>query len=64
VTYPYGLNLRQDPTADSDLLTFLEVDAVVVLLDEQITNDEGDWQQVSVFGLVGWVLSDFIEQVE
>ncbi len=60
VSYPFGLNLRQDPSSDSDLLAFLEVDTVVILLDEQVINEEGTWQQVSAFGLVGWALNDFL----
>jgi hypothetical protein len=52
--------MREDPSANSDLLIFLEADTVVVLLDQQITNDEGTWQQISAFGLAGWVLNDFL----
>jgi hypothetical protein len=55
--------LRQEPTSESELLSFVEGGTVVVLLDGEVTNDEGQWQQITVFGLTGWVLGEFLEVV-
>jgi hypothetical protein len=60
INYPYGLNLRAEPDSQSELLAFLEEGTVVILLDGYETTDEGDWQQVEVGGLTGWLLADFL----
>ncbi len=62
VQFPYGLNLRAEPSGDSELLAFLENGTVVVILDGRESNDEGDWQQVQAGDLVGWVLATFLAQ--
>lgn len=59
----YGLNLRAEPSTDSGVLTFLDDGAIVVVLDGQESNDEGEWQQVQADGQVGWVLSSFLAPV-
>ena len=61
VAYPYGLNMRAEPASDAELVAFLEQGTVVVLLDGRETTEEGEWQQVEVDGLVGWVLAEFLE---
>jgi len=60
VDYAFGLNLRAEPSAGSELLRFLEPDTVVLLLDGSETNDEGEWQQIQIEDLVGWVLVQFL----
>jgi hypothetical protein len=61
VTYPYGLNLRAEPTKDAPLLGFLEAGAIVALLPGREVVDAVTWQQVTVNGLVGWVLADYLQ---
>jgi len=56
----YGLNLRAEPSAGSDLLGFLEPGTVVIILAGSEVNDEGTWQQIQLDELVGWVLVQFL----
>lgn len=60
VDLAYGLNFRAEPSADAELLGFLESGTVVTILDGVENNDEGTWQQIQVNDLVGWVLSQFL----
>ena len=60
VDFAYGLNLRAEPSAGSELLEFLESGTVVVILDRSEINDEGTWQQVQLDDLVGWVLLQYL----
>ena len=60
VESPYGLNLRAEPSGEAELLAFLENGQVVVILDGRENNAEGEWQQVQVDGLSGWVLASFL----
>jgi uncharacterized protein YgiM (DUF1202 family) len=60
VDLAYGLNFRAEPSADAELLGFLESGTVVTILDGLENNDEGTWQQIQVNDLVGWVLSQFL----
>jgi hypothetical protein len=61
ITYLYGLNLRAQPARNSDILTFLEGGAVVILLDGLETADELTWQQIEANGQIGWVSAEFLE---
>jgi hypothetical protein len=60
INSPYGLNLRAEPGIDSDILTFLAPDAVVVLLDGRETADNLTWQQIEADGQIGWVSDQFL----
>ena len=60
VAYPYGLNLRAAPEADAELLQFIPADTMLILLDGRVETDGVFWQQVSVDGVNGWVLADFL----
>jgi uncharacterized hydrophobic protein (TIGR00271 family) len=60
VQFAYGLNLRAEPSPDSELLAFLEPGSTVVILDGRDSNEQGDWQQVQTSDLVGWVLASFL----
>jgi hypothetical protein len=60
VDYPYGLNLRREADTTSELLLFVPAGTDVILLDGRVTNDDLIWQQVSVEGVVGWVLAEFL----
>jgi uncharacterized hydrophobic protein (TIGR00271 family) len=61
VTYAYGLNLRAEPSADSELLGQLSQGQDVVLLEGLVSDERGAWQQVQVDGQSGWVLADYLE---
>ena len=64
VTYDYGLNLREEPDSGSALLSDLEPGTEVILLDSLEQGLEGEWQKIQVDDLVGWVLADFLGEVE
>lgn len=64
VTYDYGLNLREEPDSGSTLLSYLEPGTEVILLDSLEQGLEGEWQKIQVDDLVGWVLADFLGEVE
>lgn len=64
VTYPYGLNLRADPSITAELLGLLEQGTVVILLDTREEAEEGVWQHVQVDGQQGWVLSTYLNPRE
>ena len=61
VIFPYGLNLRAGPDAESELLSFLPTGTIVVVLDEREVIDGVAWQQVESDGVVGWVLADYLQ---
>lgn len=60
VSYQYGLNLREEPDGNSELIGFLPAGTQIILLNGTIENLEGVWQQVQYEGLSGWVLGDFL----
>ncbi|MGD8806992.1 MAG: DUF389 domain-containing protein [Chloroflexota bacterium] len=62
VQSPYGLNLRAEPSGQSEILAFLANGTVVVVLDGIESNVEGDWQQVQADGQTGWVAAGFLDQ--
>jgi uncharacterized hydrophobic protein (TIGR00271 family) len=64
VQSPYGLNLRAEPSASSEVLAFLENGTVVVILGEVLINDEGDWRPVRFNGQSGWVAAGFLGAVD
>ena len=60
----FGLNLREEPSADSEALAYLPNGTVVILLDGRETNSQATWQQVAADGLVGWVVAEFLQPLE
>ena len=62
VTYPYGLNLRAEPSRVGAILDRLAENSVIIILDEQVEEDGVLWQQIGVDGVVGWVSSEFLSQ--
>jgi SH3-like domain-containing protein len=64
VSFPYGLNLRQEPSSASGLVAFLEAETVLILLDGHETNNEGSWQEVSLDDQTGWVLTEYLAKPE
>jgi hypothetical protein len=60
VSYQYGLNLREEPDGNSELIGFLPAGTQIILLNGLVENLEGAWQQVHYEGLTGWVLGDFL----
>jgi hypothetical protein len=60
VDYLYGLNLRAEPDAESELLAFLPQGTIIVVLDGREVADGQTWQQVQFEEIVGWVLADFL----
>lgn len=61
IVYPYGLNLRAEPNAQAGLLKFLEPGTAVTLLAGREVTDGATWQQVTVDGLTGWLLAEYLE---
>lgn len=61
VIYPYGLNLRAEPSRDAEILAFLPADTIVIVLEGQETVDNIAWQQVEADGQTGWVSAEFLE---
>lgn len=62
VTYPFGLNLRAEPSRVGEILNQLAENSVVIILDEQVEADGVLWQQIEVDGVVGWVSTEFLSQ--
>jgi len=60
VTYPFGLNMRAEPSRDSEVLALLPVDTAVVLLPGQETAAGLEWQQIFYAGQEGWVSIEFL----
>jgi uncharacterized hydrophobic protein (TIGR00271 family) len=60
VTYPYGLNLRAEPSRVGEVLAQLAENSVVIILDEQAEADGIFWQQIEVDGQIGWVSAEFL----
>ena len=50
IASPYGLNLRADAGQESEILSFLEPDTIVVILPGQKTVDSLTWRQVEADG--------------
>lgn len=61
VAFPFGLNLRTNPSPQAELIRLLPQGTVVTLLDNQQETDGETWQQVEVDGQTGWVLAAFLE---
>lgn len=61
ITYPFGTNLRQEPSLESPVLAVLPADTVVVLLDGSVTADGFTWQEVFLDGQTGWLSADFLQ---
>ena len=53
--------MRAEPGIEADVLTFLEVETVVVLLDNVVTADNLTWQEIEVDGQTGWVSDQFLD---
>ncbi|MBQ8953029.1 MAG: SH3 domain-containing protein, partial [Clostridia bacterium] len=53
------LNLRSQPNTTSSILAELPDGTIVTVLE-----DEGNWKQVSVNGLVGYLRQDYLREVE
>ncbi|NHZ72220.1 MAG: DUF389 domain-containing protein, partial [Aquificales bacterium] len=62
VTYPYGLNLRAEPSTDGTVLVILPENSTVIILDEQAEVDGIRWQKIEANGQVGWVAVEFLAQ--
>ena len=60
VDLPYGLNLRAEPDAESELLAFLPVGTIIVVLDGREDLDGQTWQHVQFEEWSGWVLAEFL----
>lgn len=60
VTYPFGTNLRLEPSLSAEILTVLSADTVVVLLDGVEAFDGIVWQEVMVDGQIGWLSAEFL----
>lgn len=62
ITYPFGLNMRQDPSTDSTILVVLPENAEVILLREGVvTVDSRTWQQIIYQEQIGWIIAEFVE---
>jgi uncharacterized hydrophobic protein (TIGR00271 family) len=61
VDYLFGLNIREEPGTDADVIGFLQDGSIVVLLEGRETVDGLDWQQVAFDGQVGWVSDEFLQ---
>lgn len=63
VMWPYGLNMRAEPSADSELLNLLVEGTTVTLLDVTATDDQDRlWRQIRYDGATGWVLAEFVSE--
>ena len=60
VNYLYGLNLRAEPDAESELLAFLPIETIVVVLDGREITDDQTWQQIQYGEFVGWLLEEYL----
>jgi uncharacterized membrane protein len=60
LTYPFGTNLRVEPSLSSEILAVLPVDTVVILLDGVAAVDGFVWQEVLVDGQSGWLSAEFL----
>lgn len=64
VTSGVGVYLRAEPSTASEQLQYLEQGTIVILLEEQQTAEELQWQRVQApDGQIGWVALDFITPV-
>lgn len=61
ITYPFGTNLRTDPSLNAQILAVLPVDTVVILLDGAAAVDGFVWQEVLVNGQHGWLSAQFLQ---
>lgn len=64
LTYPFGTNLRTEPTITGDILLVLPDATIVIILDSQETSDGFNWQLVEVDGVVGWLSDSFLQRSE
>src|SRR4051794_40643103 len=55
-----GLNLRDDATLSSSILTVLPQASYGSILDGPLTADSTDWYLIDVDGLDGYVASDYL----
>ncbi|MCP5100365.1 MAG: DUF389 domain-containing protein, partial [Chloroflexi bacterium] len=55
VTAQFGVNFRDTPSTSGEIISLLDTDTVVILLDGQETADGFEWQEVEVDGVMGWV---------
>jgi hypothetical protein len=60
VNFDYGLNLREEPSAESILIEYLSPGTIVIVLEDTAENSEGSWQLVQVDDAVGWVLDAYL----
>ena len=60
LTYPFGTNLRAEPSLEAEVLAILPTDTVVVLLDGLVEADGFVWQEVLVDGQSGWLSAEFL----
>lgn len=61
VNSPYGLNMRSEPEATSELVAFLPEGTTVVRLEGRIEIDDAVWQEILYDGLTGWVLAEYLD---
>ena len=63
VIYPFGLNVRAEPSAESELIGFVTAGTELILLGEVELDEEGRlWQQISIPATttIGWVVAEFL----
>jgi uncharacterized protein YgiM (DUF1202 family) len=60
VISPTGLNIRQEPTVQSPLVTGVDSQAVLTVLDVEETTSPTVpiWVQVEVNGITGWAAAE------
>jgi hypothetical protein len=62
VNAPFGLNLRDEPGTDADIIAFLDDGTVITILAGQAEANGFTWQQVQYEGQTGWLVLDFLTQ--
>lgn len=61
ISYPYGVNLRAEPSLTAPVLKVLADGETVILLAGQATAEGLDWQEVQAGEFVGWVAAEFLD---
>ena len=62
INAPFGLNLRATPSTTAPIITQLDDQTAVILLDGQQTSENIRWQEVLYEGQIGWVSEEFLSQ--
>lgn len=60
VNSPFGLNMRAEPSVNSDILAFIPTDSTVIMLDGAVDAGDVSWREISFDGVVGWVSEGFL----